>query len=81
MYFRGAAAARRAVPDRREALRLSAEYGDRPDDPRKDDPFDVAVWQASAARGAGLGQPVGTRPARMARRVRRDGAVRLRPGH
>ena len=39
--------ARAAVPDQEEALRLSAEYGDRPDDPRKDDPFDVAVWQPS----------------------------------
>jgi cysteinyl-tRNA synthetase len=47
VYFRGAAVARQAVPDRAEALRLAGEYGDRPDDPRKDDPFDVAVWQAS----------------------------------
>ncbi len=47
VYFRGAAAARRAGLDRRVALRLAAEYGDRPDDTRKDDPFDVAVWQAS----------------------------------
>ena len=47
VYFRGAGVARAAVPDQEEALRLSAEYGDRPDDPRKDDPFDVAVWQAS----------------------------------
>jgi cysteinyl-tRNA synthetase len=47
VYFRGAAAAARAVPDSAAALRLSAEYGDRPDDPRKDHPFDVAVWQRS----------------------------------
>jgi len=52
VYFRGRAVARRAVADESvadesEALRLAAEYGDRPDDPRKDDPFDVAVWQAS----------------------------------
>ena len=47
VYFRGGAAARRAVPDQGEALRLAAEYGDQPGDPRKDDPFDVAVWQAS----------------------------------
>jgi cysteinyl-tRNA synthetase len=46
VYFRGAEVAH-AVPDRETALRLSTEYGDRPDDPRKDDPFDVAVWQAS----------------------------------
>jgi cysteinyl-tRNA synthetase len=47
VYFRGAEVARAAVPDLEAALRLSTEYGDRPDDPRKDDPFDVAVWQAS----------------------------------
>ena len=47
VYFRGGAAARQAVPDQGEALRLAAEYGDQPGDPRKDDPFDVAVWQAS----------------------------------
>jgi cysteinyl-tRNA synthetase len=47
VYFRGAAVARRAVPDQAVALRLAAEYGDHPDDPRKDDPLDVAVWQAS----------------------------------
>ena len=46
VYFRGAAA-RRAGLDRQVALRLAAEYGDHPDDARKDDPFDVAVWQAS----------------------------------
>ena len=46
VYFRGDAAARRAVPDDAAALRLAGEYGDHPDDPRKDDPFDVAVWQA-----------------------------------
>jgi cysteinyl-tRNA synthetase len=47
VYFRGAAVARRAVPDAGQARRLAAEYGDHPDDPRKDDPFDVALWQAS----------------------------------
>jgi len=47
VYFRGAAAARRAVPDPAGALRLAEEYGDQPGDPRKDDPFDVAVWRAS----------------------------------
>jgi L-cysteine:1D-myo-inositol 2-amino-2-deoxy-alpha-D-glucopyranoside ligase len=29
------------------ALALSSEYGDRPDDPLRDDPFDVAVWRPS----------------------------------
>ncbi|QYN40375.1 cysteine--tRNA ligase [Pseudonocardia sp. DSM 110487] len=31
------------------ALALSSEYGDRPDDPLRDDPFDVAVWRPSGA--------------------------------
>ena len=47
VYFRGAATVRRAGLDHQVALRLAAEYGDRPDDARKDGPFDVAVWQAS----------------------------------
>jgi cysteinyl-tRNA synthetase len=47
VYFRGAGTAALGFPDAAEALRLAAEYGDRPEDPRKDDPFDVAVWQAS----------------------------------
>jgi cysteinyl-tRNA synthetase len=49
VYFRGRAVAARAVPDPVTALRLAAGYGDHPDDPRKADPFDVAVWQASHA--------------------------------
>jgi cysteinyl-tRNA synthetase len=47
VYFRGAGTAARAVPDSAAALRLAAEYQDHPDDPRKEDPFDVAVWQSS----------------------------------
>jgi cysteinyl-tRNA synthetase len=47
VYFRGAGVADRAGLDRAEALRLSGEYGGRPDDPAKDDPLDVAVWQVS----------------------------------
>jgi len=57
VYFRGAAVPRRAVPDAAAALRLAAEYGDRPDDPRKDDPSDIAVWQAS-----GAGEPAWASP-------------------
>jgi cysteinyl-tRNA synthetase len=47
VYFRGHAAAAEARLDRAEALRLSAEYAGRPDDPAKDDPLDAAVWQAA----------------------------------
>ncbi len=46
VYFRGEPAVRRAGLDRDTALRLAAEYGGRPDDAAKDDPLDVAVWQA-----------------------------------
>jgi L-cysteine:1D-myo-inositol 2-amino-2-deoxy-alpha-D-glucopyranoside ligase len=47
VYFRGGALVPRSVADQPTALRLAAEYGDRPDDPRKDNPFDVAVWQTA----------------------------------
>jgi len=47
VFFRGS-----AVPDefgvgRQDALRLSREFGDNPDDPLRDDPFDVPVWRPS----------------------------------
>jgi len=58
VYFRGAAAARTAA-DPASALRLAAEYGDHPDDPRKDDPFDVAVWQGSSAGEPAWASPWG----------------------
>jgi len=45
IYFRGAGVAERAGLDRSAALQLSGEFGGRPDDPAKDDPLDVAVWQ------------------------------------
>ncbi len=47
VYFRGESAVNGSGLERDEALRLSAEYGGRPDDPAKDDPLDVAVWQAA----------------------------------
>ncbi|MGH3152855.1 MAG: class I tRNA ligase family protein [Streptosporangiaceae bacterium] len=47
VYFQGRSAAAQASLEEAEALRLSAEYGGRPDDPRKDDPLDAAVWQAA----------------------------------
>jgi cysteinyl-tRNA synthetase len=57
VYFRGASAAERAGLGRAEALRLAVEYGGRPDDPAKDDPLDVAVWQAAEP-----GHPAWTSP-------------------
>ncbi len=47
VYFRGAGVAERAGLARDAALALSAEFGGRPGDPAKDDPLDVAVWQAA----------------------------------
>lgn len=47
VWFRGAGVAERSGLRREEALRLSADYGDAPEDPAKDDPFDVPVWRSS----------------------------------
>ncbi|SFN94122.1 cysteinyl-tRNA synthetase [Pseudonocardia ammonioxydans] len=47
VYFRGAGVPGAAGLDRGTALRLAAEYGDEPDDPRRDDPFDVPLWKPS----------------------------------
>jgi cysteinyl-tRNA synthetase len=46
VYFRGQGVFARAGLDRAAALWLAAEYGGRPDDPAKQDPLDMAVWQA-----------------------------------
>lgn len=52
IYFAGAGVAaewqRHTGLSRDDLLRLSAEYGDQPDDPRRDDPFDVIVWRQTA---------------------------------
>jgi L-cysteine:1D-myo-inositol 2-amino-2-deoxy-alpha-D-glucopyranoside ligase len=49
VYFKGAAAVASSGLPREQALGLSAEYGDNPDDPLRDDPFDVPVWRPSSA--------------------------------
>jgi cysteinyl-tRNA synthetase len=63
VYFRGGEAARAAAEGdslgHGAALRLAAEFGDHPEDPRKDDPFDVAVWQASAGEQPAWESPWG----------------------
>jgi cysteinyl-tRNA synthetase len=46
VYFRGQGVASRAGLDQAGALRLMEEFSGRPGDPAKDDPMDVAVWQA-----------------------------------
>jgi cysteinyl-tRNA synthetase len=63
VYFRASDVASRAGLGHADALRLSREYAGRPDDLAKDDPLDVAVWQASEAGHPawdspwGLGRP------------------------
>lgn len=47
VFFQGHDVLARARLEEAEALRLASEYGGRPDDPAKRDPFDVAVWQAA----------------------------------
>ena len=47
VHFRGAGVPAAAGLDRDTARALSAEYGDEPDDPRRDDPFDVPLWKPS----------------------------------
>lgn len=49
VYFRGAGVPERVGLGRAEAERLAGERGGRLDDPAKDDPLDVVVWQRSAA--------------------------------
>ncbi|MCM3845736.1 cysteine--tRNA ligase [Pseudonocardia sp. DR1-2] len=48
VYFRGAGVPGAAGLDRDTALALSAEYGDDPGDPHRDDPFDVPLWKPAA---------------------------------
>ncbi|MDI6912145.1 cysteine--tRNA ligase [Nocardioides sp.] len=57
VWFRGRDVVARTGLGRDRALALAEAYGDRPDDPAKDDPFDVAVWRPSSDQ-----QPAWTSP-------------------
>ncbi len=57
VYLRGAHVPNAVGLSREDALALSSEYGDRPDDTLRDDPFDVAVWHP-----AGPGDPAWPSP-------------------
>ncbi len=59
VYFRGAEVPLRAGLARDDALLLSDRYGDRPDDPARDDPFDVPVWQPSGEQDPAWPSPWG----------------------
>jgi cysteinyl-tRNA synthetase len=59
VYFRGADVPARAGLDRERALELSDRYGDRPDDPLREDPFDVPVWMPSGEQDPAWPSPWG----------------------
>ncbi|MGQ0626409.1 MAG: cysteine--tRNA ligase [Sporichthyaceae bacterium] len=59
VFFRGASVPEEFGFDRTEALRLSREYGDNPDDERRDDPFDVEIWRPSDERNPAWPSPWG----------------------
>jgi len=59
VFFRGGAVAETAGLDRAHALHLAAEYGDEPDDPLREDPFDVAVWRPSGENDPAWPSPWG----------------------
>lgn len=47
VYFRGEPTARHSGLSEAEALQRSRDFGDQPDDPHRDSPFDVPVWRPS----------------------------------
>jgi cysteinyl-tRNA synthetase len=63
VYFRGNGVAEAAGLDREHAIALARDHGGHPDDPDKDDPLDVALWQRSSGDEPawpspwGLGRP------------------------
>jgi cysteinyl-tRNA synthetase len=59
VFFRGGDVWRRTGIDEATALDLLAEYGDTPDDPLRDDPFDVPVWRPSGEQDPAWRSPWG----------------------
>jgi cysteinyl-tRNA synthetase len=57
VYGRTGVTAARLSPA--EAYRLAQEFGDEPDDDRKQDPFDVAIWRRTAANDVSWHSPWG----------------------
>jgi cysteinyl-tRNA synthetase len=59
VYFRGTGVVDRCGLSRADALARCAEYGDDPDDPGRDDPFDLPVWRPAAGRHPAWPSPWG----------------------
>lgn len=59
VFFRGAAVPAGAGMEPDGALALSTEYGDQPDGPAREDPFDVAVWRPSGEHDPAWPSPWG----------------------
>jgi cysteinyl-tRNA synthetase len=59
VYFRGHGAVAASGVSRDRALALAREFGDNPDDPVREDPFDVPVWRPSSARDPAWPSPWG----------------------
>jgi cysteinyl-tRNA synthetase len=59
VFFRGHGAVAAAGVSRDRALTLAREFGDNPDDPVRENPFDVPVWRASTARDPAWPSPWG----------------------
>ena len=59
VFFRGHGAVEASGLARDRALELAAEFGDDPDDPVRDDPFDVPVWRPSTAQDPAWPSPWG----------------------
>jgi len=59
VFFRGQGALAASGVSRDRALALSREFGDDPDDPVREDPFDVPVWRPSTVRDPAWPSPWG----------------------
>lgn len=59
VFFRGEGALGASGLSRDQALALSREFGDNPDDQARDDPFDVPVWRPSTSRDPAWPSPWG----------------------
>ena len=59
VFFRGIGGVAASGLSRDRAAGLAREFGDNPDDPMREDPFDVPVWRPSTARDPAWPSPWG----------------------